>query len=72
MTMILVTVLVVVNDGNNFKMICKQVDISYMYHKRNEGSNLKSSHILKIITKKFTFYKLEVWSKEYENWFGVN
>lgn len=55
MTMILVTVLVVVNDGN-FKMICKQVDISYMYHKRNEGSNLKSSHILKIITKKFTFY----------------
>ena len=56
MTMILVTVLVVVNDGNNFKMICKQVDISYMYHNRNEGSNLKSSHILKIITKKFTFY----------------
>lgn len=56
MTMILVTVLVVVNDGNNFKMICKQVDISYMYHKRYEGSNLKSSHILKIITKKFTFY----------------
>ena len=69
MAMILVIVLVVVNDSNNFNDTL--FAIKYIIPKEMKEAALNHV-ILKIIINKFIFYLLDALSKEYENWFGVN